>query len=78
MSEEKLLDNEGTVEILTEGVTSNRSGLSKIVMVGAVMALGVATVIFIKKRRAKQLAEAELVIVEEESTTKKKSNKTEE
>ncbi len=70
MSEDKLL-NEGSVEMLEEVSYSNGNGLSKVIIVGAVIALGVATVVFIKKRKAKQLADQQPVITEEvEAKTK--------
>lgn len=72
MSEKDLVNEtmEGTVELVempTSGVT-----LGKVVLVGTIVAAGVAVAMYIRKKRKANVAEAEVVEVKP-----KNSNKTE-
>jgi hypothetical protein len=66
MSEDTVMNNEGLVETLKETSCSKGNGLSKVVIAGVIIALGVATVMYIRKRKAKKLIESKPVIVNDE------------
>ena len=72
MSENEVLNNEG-VETLSEVSYSNGNVLGKVVLTGVIIAAGVATVLYIKKRRAaKRMEMSQPVIVEEEKVSAKR------
>lgn len=70
MSEDKLLNKEGLVETIEEVGYSRGNGIPKIVIVGALIAAGVATVVFIKKRRAKKAMLEQPIVNETVKTSK--------
>ena len=66
MSEQEILNNEG-VETLSEVSYSNGNVLGKVIIVGAVVALGITAVLYIKKKRAaKNTVVSEPVVVDED------------
>ena len=72
MSENEVLNNEG-VETLSEVSNSNGNVLGKVVLAGVIIAAGVATVLYIKKRRStKRMEMSQPVIVEEEKVSAKR------
>lgn len=76
MSENEVLNNEG-VETLSEVSYSNGNVLGKVVLTGVIIAAGVATVLYIKKRRAaKSMEMSQPVIVEEEKVSAKRGRPT--
>ena len=54
MSEDKVLSNEGVVETFEKVSYSKGNGLSKVVVVGVIITLGTAAVIFVKRMKAKK------------------------
>lgn len=62
-TEVKDLMNEGVVEMTNE-VSSTGSVMPKVIIAGTIVAVGVAAVMYVRKRRAKKLAEIETEEVE--------------
>ena len=73
MSENELVNKEG-VEVLSEVGYSRGNGISKVVIVGAVIAVGVGTLMYIKNRKAKK-AKLNETVVEQEIVSSKKTDK---
>lgn len=62
-TEVKDLMNEGVVEMTNE-VSSTGSVIPKVIITGTIVAVGIAAVMYVRKRRAKKLAEIETEEVE--------------
>lgn len=62
--------NEGVVLDTVGEVTSNKNVFGKVAIVGAVVAIGVAGVLYIKRRRNKKANSNETIVVEKIDTKK--------